>query len=136
MSVRSLSAHVPVVPISMRLGTWPRSSKPSELHGARRAERVPLLVWYPLRPYGGANPTATPFIERDPGPEMRPRKGRVQEASVPLVGMVESLITFHALPQGCIRGGGGGFRMPAVVRTPACHSRRFKGERPIGAATG
>ena len=27
-------------------------------------------------------------------------------------------------------------RMPAVVRTPACHSRRFKGERPIGAATG
>ena len=27
-------------------------------------------------------------------------------------------------------------RMPAVVRMPACHSRRFKGERPIGAATG
>ena len=27
-------------------------------------------------------------------------------------------------------------RMPAVVRVPACHSRRFKGERPIGAATG
>ena len=27
-------------------------------------------------------------------------------------------------------------RMPAVVRRPACHSRRFKGERPIGAATG
>ena len=27
-------------------------------------------------------------------------------------------------------------RVPAVVRTPACHSRRFKGERPIGAATG
>ena len=26
--------------------------------------------------------------------------------------------------------------MPAVVRMPACHSRRFKGERPIGAATG
>ena len=25
--------------------------------------------------------------------------------------------------------------MPAVVRIPACHSRRFKGERPIGAAT-
>ena len=25
---------------------------------------------------------------------------------------------------------------PAVVRRPACHSRRFKGERPIGAATG
>ena len=27
-------------------------------------------------------------------------------------------------------------RMPAVVRMPACHSRRFKAERPIGAATG
>ena len=27
-------------------------------------------------------------------------------------------------------------RMPAVVRMPACHSRRFKGEWPIGAATG
>ena len=27
-------------------------------------------------------------------------------------------------------------RMPAEVRMPACHSRRFKGERPIGAATG
>ena len=27
-------------------------------------------------------------------------------------------------------------RMPAVVRMPACHSRMFKGERPIGAATG
>ena len=27
-------------------------------------------------------------------------------------------------------------RLPAVVRMPACHSRRFKGERPIGAATG
>ena len=26
--------------------------------------------------------------------------------------------------------------MPAVVRRPACHSRRFKGERPMGAATG
>ena len=26
--------------------------------------------------------------------------------------------------------------MPAVVRTPAWHSRRFNGERPIGAATG
>ena len=25
---------------------------------------------------------------------------------------------------------------PAVVRMPACHSRRFKGERPIGAAEG
>ena len=23
-----------------------------------------------------------------------------------------------------------------IVRMPACHSRRFKGERPIGAATG
>ena len=27
-------------------------------------------------------------------------------------------------------------RMPAVVRMPACHGRRFRGERPIGAATG
>ena len=27
-------------------------------------------------------------------------------------------------------------QMPAVVRMPACHSRRFQGERPIGAATG
>ena len=27
-------------------------------------------------------------------------------------------------------------RMPAVVQMPACHGRRFKGERPIGAATG
>ena len=27
-------------------------------------------------------------------------------------------------------------RMPAEVRMPACHGRRFKGERPIGAATG
>ena len=27
-------------------------------------------------------------------------------------------------------------RMPAVVQMPACHSRRFKGGRPIGAATG
>ena len=27
-------------------------------------------------------------------------------------------------------------QMPAIVRMPACHSRRFKGERPIGAATG
>ena len=27
-------------------------------------------------------------------------------------------------------------RMSAVVRMPACHSRRFKGERPIGTATG
>ena len=26
--------------------------------------------------------------------------------------------------------------LPTVVRMPACHSRRFKGERPIGAATG
>ena len=26
--------------------------------------------------------------------------------------------------------------MPAAVRMPVCHSRRFKGERPIGAATG
>ena len=25
--------------------------------------------------------------------------------------------------------------MPAAVRMPACHSRRFEGERPIGAAT-
>ena len=27
-------------------------------------------------------------------------------------------------------------QMPALVRMPACHSRRFKGERPVGAATG
>ena len=27
-------------------------------------------------------------------------------------------------------------RMPAVVRMPACHSKRFKGERPLGATTG
>ena len=27
-------------------------------------------------------------------------------------------------------------RMPAEVRMPACYSRRFKGERPIGAAIG
>ena len=27
-------------------------------------------------------------------------------------------------------------RMPAAVRMPVCHNRRFKGERPIGAATG
>ena len=27
-------------------------------------------------------------------------------------------------------------RMPTVVQMPACHSRRFKGERPIGAAKG
>ena len=26
--------------------------------------------------------------------------------------------------------------MPSVVWRPACHSRRFKGEGPIGAATG
>ena len=37
-------------------------------------------------------------------------------------------------PQG--RGMGAAVRMPAVVRMSACHSRRFKGERPIGAATG
>ena len=34
------------------------------------------------------------------------------------------------------RGMPAAVRMPAVVRMPACHSRRFKGERPIGAATG
>ena len=27
-------------------------------------------------------------------------------------------------------------RMPAVVHMPACHSGEFKGERPIGTATG
>ena len=26
--------------------------------------------------------------------------------------------------------------MPAAVQMPACHARRFKGERPVGAATG
>ena len=34
------------------------------------------------------------------------------------------------------RGMPAAVQMPAVVRMPACHSRRFKGERPIGAATG
>ena len=34
------------------------------------------------------------------------------------------------------RGMPAAVRMPAVVLMPACHSRRFKGERPIGAATG
>ena len=34
------------------------------------------------------------------------------------------------------RGMPAAVRMPAVVRMPACHNRRFKGERPIGAATG
>ena len=34
------------------------------------------------------------------------------------------------------RGMPAAVRMPAEVRMPACHSRRFKGERPIGAATG
>ena len=36
----------------------------------------------------------------------------------------------------CILHAPPGRGMPAVVRMPACHSRRFKGERPIGAATG
>ena len=27
-------------------------------------------------------------------------------------------------------------QMPTAVRMPACHSRRFKGQRPIGATTG
>ena len=34
------------------------------------------------------------------------------------------------------RGMPAAVQMPAVVRMPACHSTRFKGERPIGAATG
>ena len=34
------------------------------------------------------------------------------------------------------RGMPAAVRRPAVVRMPACHSKRFKGERPIGAATG
>ena len=38
-------------------------------------------------------------------------------------------------PPGPGRGMPAAVRMPAVVRMPACHSRRFKGERPIGAAT-
>ena len=47
-----------------------------------------------------------------------------------------------AMGRGCIldsppgRGMPAAVRMPAVVRMPACHSRRFKGERPIGTATG
>ena len=35
---------------------------------------------------------------------------------------------------GCLAWGGGYARPPPPP--PACHSRRFKGERPIGAATG
>ena len=45
-----------------------------------------------------------------------------------------SSIAFWIPPQG--RWMPAAVRMPAVVRVPACHSRRFKGERPIGAATG
>ena len=36
----------------------------------------------------------------------------------------------------CILESHPGRWMPAAVQMPACHSRRFKGERPIGAATG
>ena len=39
----------------------------------------------------------------------------------------------QTLHSGCPPRGRG---MPAAVRRPACHSRRFKGERPIGTATG
>ena len=41
-----------------------------------------------------------------------------------------------AMGRSCILDPPPGRGMPAVVRRPACHSRRFKGERPIGAATG
>ena len=41
-----------------------------------------------------------------------------------------------AMGRSCILDSHPGRWMPAVVRMPACHSRRFKGERPIGAATG
>ena len=34
------------------------------------------------------------------------------------------------------RGMPAAVRMPAVVLMPPCHGRRFKGERPIRAATG
>ena len=34
------------------------------------------------------------------------------------------------------RGMPAAVQMPAAVRMPPCHGRRFKGERPIGAATG
>ena len=34
------------------------------------------------------------------------------------------------------RGMPAAVRRPTVVQMPACHGRRFKGERPIGAATG
>ena len=47
-----------------------------------------------------------------------------------------------AMGRGCILNSHPGrwmpaaVRMPAVARMPASHSRRFKGERPIGAAIG
>ena len=41
-----------------------------------------------------------------------------------------------AMGRSCILDSPPGRWMPAAVRMPACHSRRFKGERPIGAATG
>ena len=42
-----------------------------------------------------------------------------------------------AMGRSCILDSHPGRWMPAaVVRMPACHSRRFKGGRPIGAATG
>ena len=41
-----------------------------------------------------------------------------------------------AMGRRCILDSHPGRWMPAAVRMPACHSRRFKGERPIGASTG
>ena len=41
-----------------------------------------------------------------------------------------------AMGRSCILDSHSDRWMPAAVRMPACHSRRFKGERPIGAATG
>ena len=41
-----------------------------------------------------------------------------------------------AMGRSCILDSHPGRWMPAAVWMPACHSRRFKGKRPIGAATG
>ena len=41
-----------------------------------------------------------------------------------------------AMGRSCILDSPPAVRMPAAVWMPACHSRRFKGEWPIGAATG
>ena len=41
-----------------------------------------------------------------------------------------------AMGRSCILDSPQGRGMPAAVRMPACHSRRFKGKRTIGVATG